>query len=143
MSIQSVLLPVLVEIALVFVLLGLLIGVRNIAMRHRGLTAGDVALGEGAYPARARQVSNCYSNQFEMPVLFFFAVIFGIVLHQTGWLFVLLEWLFVACRIAHAAVHTTSNVVRLRGLLFFGSAVATVFLWLLIFVGVFFGTVIA
>ena len=49
-------------------------------------------------------------------MLFFFAVIFGIVLHQTGWLFVLLEWVFVAFRIAHAVIHTGGNVVRLRGL---------------------------
>ena len=143
MSIQSVLLPVLVEVALVFVLLGLLIGVRNVAMRDRRLAGAEIALSDEAFPARARQVSNCFANQFEMPVLFFLAVIFGIVLHQTGWLFVLCEWLFVACRIAHAAVHTTSNVVRVRGLLFLGSTIATALMWLLIFVGVFFGTVIA
>ena len=143
MSIQSVLLPVLVEVALVFVLLGVLAFVRKAAMRERGLTGGDIALSDDAFPARARQVSNCYKNQFEMPVLFLLAVIFGIVLHQTGWLFVLLEWLFVALRIAHAVVHTGANVVRLRGALFLGSAAATALLWLLIAVGVFFGTVIA
>ena len=78
-----------------------------------------------------------------MPVLFFLAVIFGIELHQTGWLFVLIEWVFVACRIAHAVVHTGANVVRLRGAIFLCSAIATALLWLLIFVGVFFGTVLA
>ena len=143
MSIQSVLFPVFVEVTLVFGLLGLLAGARSTAIREHGLTGRDIALSDAAFPIRARQVSNCYSNQFEMPVLFFLAVIFGIVLHQTGWLFVLCEWLFVACRIAHAAVHTTSNVVRVRGLLFLGSAIATALMWLLIFVGVFFGTVIA
>ncbi len=55
----------------------------------------------------------------------------------------MLEWLFVASRFAHAFVHTTSNVVKLRGALFLGSAIATALMWLLIFVGVFFGTVIA
>ena len=143
MSIQSVLLPVLVEVALVFVLLGLLAGVRKAAMREKGLTGKDIALTDAAFPPRAQQISNCYKNQFEMPVLFFFAVIFGIVLHQTGWLFVLLEWLFIACRIAHAVVHTGGNIVKLRGLLFLGSASATALMWLLIFLGVFFGTVIA
>ena len=143
MSIQSVLLPVLVEVALVFVLLGMLALVRKAAMRASGLTGKDIALSDDGFPTRARLISNCYKNQFEMPVLFFFAVIFGIVLHQTGWLFVLLEWVFVACRIGHAVVHTGANIVRLRGLVFLGSAAATALMWVLIFVGVFFGTVIA
>ena len=143
MSIQSVLFPVFVEVALVFVLLGLLAGARQAAMRAHGITGRDIALGDEAMPARARQIANCYANQFEMPILFFLAVIFGIVLHQTGWLFVLIEWVFVACRIAHAVVHTGGNVVKLRGALFLGSAAATALLWLLIFIGVFFGAVIA
>ncbi len=138
MSIQSVLFPVLIQVALVFVLLGFMAKTRNAAM-NAGVRKTDIALSDAAFPARARQVSNCYANQFEMPVLFFLAAIFGIVLHQTGWLFVLLEWIFVAFRIGHAFVHTTSNDVGLRGSLFLGSAVATALLWLLIFIGVFFG----
>ena len=138
MSIQSVLLPVLIQVALVFVLLGFMAKTRTDAM-SAGVRKTDIALSDAAFPTRARQVSNCYSNQFEMPVLYFLAVIFGIVLHQTGLLFVLLEWIFVAFRIGHAFVHTTSNDVGLRGPLFLGSAVATALLWLLIFAGVFFG----
>jgi hypothetical protein len=138
MSIQSVLLPVLVQVALVFVLLGLMAKSRLAAMGS-GMRAETIALDSSAWPAGARQFANCYANQFEMPVLFLLAVIFGIVLHQTGWLFVLIEWLFVAFRLAHAVVHTTSNRVSLRGPLFLGSALATALLWLLIMMGVFFG----
>lgn len=139
MSIQSVMLPVLIQVGLVFVLLGLMAKARRDAMNN-GVRARDIALSGDAFPPRARQISNCYSNQFEMPVLFGLAVIFGIVLHHTGWLFVLCEWLFVASRIGHAFVHTTSNQVALRGALFLGSAVAVALMWLLIFVGVFLGT---
>ena len=141
---NPVLFPALVEVALVFVLLGLLARTRTAAMRERGLSGKDIALSgtSRCRPARSR-LSHCYSNQFEMPVLFLLAVIFGIVLRQTGWLFVLLEWVFIAFRIGHAFVHTTSNIVKLRGMLFLGSAVATALMWILIFIGVFFGTVIA
>ena len=138
MSIQAVLLPVLFQVALVFVLLGFMAKTRMDAM-NGGVRGTDVALSDDAFPARSRQISNCYANQFEMPVLFLLAVIFGIVLHQAGWLFVLLEWLFVALRIGHAFVHTTSNNVSIRGPLFLGSAVTTALLWLLIVIGVFFG----
>ncbi len=141
MSIQSVLLPVLVQVGLVLALLGLTAKLRRDAMAA-GVRPRDVALSDEAFPPRARQAANCYANQFEMPVLFLVAVVFGVVLHQTGWLFVLLEWVFVACRIAHAVEHTTGNDVMLRGPLFLGSAVATALLWFLIAVGVFFGTVV-
>jgi hypothetical protein len=138
MSIQSVLLPVLIQVGLVFVLLGFMAKARMDAL-NGGLRLRDIALSGDAFPVRARQIANCYSNQFEMPVLFLLAVIFGIVLHHTGWLFVFCEWLFVVCRIGHAVVHTTTNRVMLRGPIFLGSAIATALMWVLIFVGVFFG----
>ena len=138
MSIQSVLLPVLLQVALIFVLLGLMAKSRMAAL-NGGVRAQDIALSGDAWPAKAKQVSNCYANQFEMPILFLLTVLFGIVLHQTGWLFVLLEWLFVALRIGHAFVHTTSNDLKLRGSLFLGSAVATALMWLLMFIGIYFG----
>lgn len=138
MSIQAVLLPVVVQVLLVFVLLGFTASSRMQAFRA-GLRPQDIALSKEGYPPRAQQFANCYGNQFEMPVLFLLAVVFGIVLHQTGWFFVLLEWLFVACRISHAFVHTTSNNVSLRGPLFLGSAIVTVLMWLLVFDGVFLG----
>ena len=138
MSIQSVLLPVLVQVALVFALLGAVAKTRRDAMTG-GVRERDIALSDAAWPARSRQFANCYANQFEMPVLFMLAVVFAIVLHQAGTLFVLLEWLFVALRLAHAFVHTTGNKVSIRGPLFIGSAAAPALLWLLIVLGVFFG----
>ena len=138
MSIQSVLLPVVVQIALVFVLLGLMAQSRLAALSG-GVRKQDIALAPDAFPARSRQISNCYANQFEMPVLFLLAVIFGIVLHQAGWVFVLLEWVFVVCRLGHAFFHTTSNDVSIRGPLFLGSAICTALMWALIVIGVFFG----
>ncbi len=141
MSIQSVLLPVLLQVLLTFALLGLMAARRMLALRA-GLRPQDTALSTTAYPPAARQARNSYANQFEMPMLFLFAVIFALVLHQAGRLFVAVEWLFLAMRVAHAGVHVTSNDLRLRSPLFIASAAATALLWLLIFAGVFFGTVI-
>ena len=103
-------------------------------IRHR-----DIALSSDAFPAQTRQIGNCYSNQFEMPLLFIAAVILAIVIRQAGTLFVLIEWLFVIARIGHAVVHTTSNNLTLRGPLFLASAVATALLWLILALGVLFG----
>ena len=141
MSIPAVLLPVLVQVALTFALLGALAKTRRDAMAA-GVREGDIALSDAAWPARSRQVSNCYANQFEMLVLFMLAVVFAIVLRQAGTVFVVLEWLFVALRLAHAVVHTTGNEVSVRGPLFLGSAAVTALLWLLIALGVLFGVAI-
>jgi hypothetical protein len=134
MSIQSVFLPAFVEVLLIFVLLGLMAQSRMAAFKG-GLAKHDIVLDSKAYPAKSRQFANAYGNQFEMPVLFFIAV----VLRQAGTLFVLIEWLFVAARIGQAVVHVTSNNVDLRGPLFLISAVCVLVLWVLIFVGINFG----
>jgi hypothetical protein len=112
----------------------------RLGARAAGVRASETALSNDAYPAQARQYANAYANQFEMPVLFFAAVILAIVVRQTSTLFVLVEWLFAAARIAHAFVHVTSNNVAIRGPLFFVSAVCVLVLWILIASGVLVGT---
>lgn len=40
-----------------------------------------------------------------------------------------MEWLYIATRIAHAHVHTTSNYVPLRGQFFIAGVIILFFLW--------------
>lgn len=141
MSIQSILLPVAVQIALVFVLFGMMASRRIRAFRE-GLDPQSIALSGEGFPAEARQYANSFANQFEFPILFLIVVLFAILLHQAGWLFVVLEWIFVLSRIAQAYVAVTSNAVMIRARFFFGSVVSCALMWLLVFIGVFFGTVI-
>lgn len=72
----------------------------------------DIALSREPWPERARQVSNAFDNQFQLPVLFyvggFAAIWFGATLFE-----VVLAVLFVTSRYVHAFIHVTSNhVVR-------------------------------
>ena len=67
------------------------------------------------WPDRAQQIGNCFQNQFEIPVLFYVLVALAILTKKADLVFVVMEWLFVATRIAHAYVFTTSNYVPLRG----------------------------
>lgn len=138
MHIRAILLPVFLEVGLIFVLLGFLGKARSEGLR-RGIRSRDVALDDDAFPAGTRQIGNAYANQFEIPLLFIAAVILGIVVRQAGTIFILVEWVFVFARIGHAIVHTTSNDVSLRGKLFGLSAAATALLWILLAVGILFG----
>ena len=52
-----------------------------------------------------------------MPVLFYLLTVLEIVTHHVDTMFVVLAWVFVLTRLAHAYEHTTSNVVMRRGML--------------------------
>ena len=138
MTVASILLPVFVEVLLIFVLFAAMAKSRQDAMKA-GVRKSDVALGSEAFPVKTRQISNAYANSFEMPTLFFVAVILGLLLHRAGTIFVLIEWLFVLARAAQAFVHTTSNDVGIRGACFLGSVVTVGLLWLILALGVLFG----
>jgi hypothetical protein len=103
---------VLVQGALALVVLALLGNVRLPLIAGGNVHIADVALSRDAWPDRAKQVSNAFDNQFQLPVLFYVAG--GLALYfQPSLLEVVLAWLFVVLRIAHAAIFVTTNhVVR-------------------------------
>jgi hypothetical protein len=99
---------------------------------HRGETRfEDIALREPNWPVRARQFAYSFSNQFELPVLFYVLTILVIVTHHANMLFVALAWVFVLLRWVHAAVHVTNNNVRIRGAFYGIGAIILVIMWLI------------
>src|SRR6202000_29719 len=104
------------------------------ALRGRDLGSGvvrreDIALREPNWSKHTQQVGYSYANQFELPVLFYVLTILAYVTHLADLIFVVLAWVFVIFRVLHAAIHTTSNNVRLRGPIFAGSAVVLSIMW--------------
>src|SRR5262245_7617123 len=104
MSIQMILAPLFVQVALTFVLLFWTGGVR-LADVH----PSDVALRQPNWPKRETQIANAYHNQLELPVLFYLLTVLAIYTKQADLLFVLLAWLFVLLRLAQACIHITNN----------------------------------
>ena len=129
MSIQFALVPLFFQILLVFILM-IWMGIkRQSALRRGEVHPRDIALREPKWPPKAMQVANCFSNQFEIPVLFYVVTILALMTRQADLLFVLLSWVFVILRYIHAFIHTTSNRVPRRGLVY-GLGVVIVFaLW--------------
>ncbi len=128
MSTQAILLPLFAEVILTFGLLFWMGPLRSRDLKS-GLRAEDIALREPKWSKRAMQVANAFSNQFEMPVLFYVLTILEYVTHLAGVAFVALAWVFVLFRYLHAYVHVTSNIVRLRGALFGVSSLALAIMW--------------
>jgi len=131
MSIQAILLPLFAEVILTF---ALLFGLAPLRARdfNSGVARPDsVALREPNWSKRSLQVAYSYSNQFELPVLFYVLTILEYVTHLAGLLFVVLAWVFVIFRYLQAYVHVTSNQIRVRGAFFGVAALALAIMWLI------------
>jgi hypothetical protein len=140
MTLPMILLPLFVEVLLTF---GLLFWLAP--LRARDFSAGvaspeNIALREPNWSKPAMQVAYSFSNQFELPVLFYVLTILVVVTRHASILFVVLAWIFVVFRLLHAYVHVTSNVVRLRGSLYGIAALALFIAWVIYIVQVLTGT---
>ena len=139
MSIQAVLLPLFVEVILTLGLLLWLGFVRRDDLNSGAVRTEQIALREPNWPKRTQQIAYCFSNQFELPVLFYVLTILSIITHHADLIFVVLAWVFVLSRIAQALVHTTSNVVMQRGMFYAVGAVALMAAWLIFIIRILLG----
>lgn len=111
--------PMVAHAVLVFALYALL-GWR----RNRMVKAGRIRISQfrenhaADEPAESLVVRNSIANQFELPLLFHACCIVLYVTQADNLAAVILAWLFVATRYAHAFVHVTSNSLRYRSPLF-------------------------
>jgi hypothetical protein len=130
MSLQAVLLPVFAHVLLVFLLLFRMAFVRVGALRTGEVKANDVTLNKPNWPARAMQASNCFNNQFEIPMLFYALVAIALPLRQADLLFVLLAWVFVITRYVHAGIFLTTNNLGSRANAFFAGPMVLLIMWI-------------
>jgi hypothetical protein len=130
MSAQMVLLPVFVLVGLTFALLLGMATARTRALKGRETSLKDIALGQQNWPERTTQIGNCFSNQFEIPVLFYVLIALALPLRHADLVIVLLSWVFVVCRFAHAGIFVTSNNVQQRGAVWFAGVLVLFAMWL-------------
>ena len=130
MSAQMVLLPVFVLVGLTFALLLGMASARTRALKGRETSFKDIALGQQNWPERATQIGNCFSNQFEIPVLFYVLIALALPLRHADLVIVLLSWVFVVTRFAHAGIFVTSNDLGRRSMAWFAGALVLFGMWL-------------
>ena len=130
MSVQMVLLPVFVLVGLAFALLLGMASARTSAITGRQVSLKDIALGQPNWPERVTQIGNCFSNQFEIPVLFYILIALAQPLRHVDLVIVLLSWVFVITRFVHAGIFVTSNNVQQRSLAWFAGVLVLFAMWL-------------
>jgi hypothetical protein len=129
MTVTDFLLPAFVEVLLIFILMGLM-GRARLGSIARGETKReDIALESRNYPDDCRKYANCFSNQFELPTLFFVLIGFILITRAGDVLLLVLAWVFVLSRLAHAYIHTTSNNVDRRFTAYALGALALFVMW--------------
>jgi hypothetical protein len=131
MTIQMVLLPVFVQVALTFALLVWMASARSSSVKRGETKIRDIALGQSAWPDRPTQISNCYDSQFQIPLLFYVLVGFAWITKQADLIFVVMAWIFVLSRLAHAYIHTTSNYVPTRFRVFAIGVLVLLVMWII------------
>jgi hypothetical protein len=129
MSVQMVLLPVFVLVGLTFALLLWMASARTRALTGREVSLKDIALGQQNWPERPTQIGNCFSNQFELPVLFYILIALALPLRHADLVIVMLSWVFVVTRFAHAGIFVTSNNVQQRSLAWFAGVLVLFAMW--------------
>jgi hypothetical protein len=124
-------LSVLAEVLLISVILVIMGRRRFSAAKNKEISVGafrtmDLAGANESVITASRN----FENQFQMPMLFMFGVLFVLQFQLADLVFVLLAALYVALRLLHSVVHMTSNHVRKRFNLFLFSCVVLWAFWL-------------
>jgi hypothetical protein len=129
MSIQMVLLPLFVQVALTFALLIWMFGLRRQTLVSGETKIREIALGQPNWPVRATQVANCYRNQFELPLLFYVLIALALPLRHADLFIVLMSWVFVVTRFAHAGVFVSSNDLGRRSMAWLAGVLVLLVMW--------------
>lgn len=131
MTVAEFLLPVFVLVFMTFVLV-LMTGLNRVShLRSGEVRPDDIALGQQNWPKKTTQYGNAFRNQLELPVLFYLLIAFILITRVGDFLLLVLAWVFVILRLAHAYIHTTSNIVLLRGRVYGAGLVVLLAMWII------------
>jgi hypothetical protein len=113
----AILLPLLAQIGWTFLLYAWLTWARKRAVDSGAIDYSCFVLGREE-PVEVARITRNLANQFELPVIYYAAVILLIVLAGVTTVDIIAAWVFVAGRVIHTLVQTLTDNVRLRGQVF-------------------------
>lgn len=129
MDAKLIFMPAVAMVALTFVVWWRMYVVRIGQMRRERIHPQAVAT---SAQSSARLTDSCaadnFRNLFELPVLFYVALVVAAVTGQVNATTIALAWAFVLLRIVHSAIHCTYNKVVHR---FYAYVAGGMVLWLL------------
>ncbi len=131
MYFKPLLLPLLAQVGLTFTVMLIMYRKRVAEMNSKQIHPQKIktrseskALLTDSAPA-----SDNYSNLFELPVLFYVAILLTLMLMVQDSILVILAWTFVASRYVHSFIHVTYNQVMHRFTVFIFSSFVLLAFW--------------
>ena len=127
---KPLLYPLLIQVGLTF-----LVWLRMYQTRLAEIQARQIDPNELATRRDSRRLLNNtaaadnFSNQFELPVLFYLAIMLALTLMLQDRVIVFLAWVFVILRVAHAIIHLSYNNVTHRFLVYVAGGLAVIGMW--------------
>ena len=110
MSSHAIFLPALAMVALTFIVLAVMFSRRVAQMKRDRIHPQKVATSQQAAALYADVApADNFRNLFEMPVLFYLALVVAALTAQVSSLVLGLAWTYVAARVLHSAIHCSYN----------------------------------
>lgn len=130
MTNHAIYFPALAMVALTFIVLGVMFSRRVAQMKRDRIHPQAVATSKQA-AERYTDVAPAdnFRNLFEMPVLFYLAILVAAQTGQTGTTVLALAWAYVVLRAIHSAIHCGYNKVMHRFRAFALGAFVLLALW--------------
>lgn len=127
----AILYPVFVHVLLFYVVAVMLSAARRRAITNLDRdTAKSLAMGTYPWPDDAVKRAASYTNQFEIPVLFYAVVAFALIVKAADTLMITLAWAFVLSRVLHAIIHIGPNRVKTRAPVFALGVLIILLMWI-------------
>jgi hypothetical protein len=122
--------PALAMILWIFVVGAVLAVRRKNAFASGEVRPEEVTVSTERYPVSARLASANFSNQFELPVVFFALIMLAMEVAATGHVMAAFAWIFVASRVVHTLIHIGPNKLPLRGAVYGVGAIMLFCMWI-------------
>ena len=131
MYFKPLLLPLLAQVALSFIVMTAMYRTRIAEMKSKQIHPQQV---KTRYKSKgllkdSAPASDNYSNLFELPVLFYTAILLTLILMVQDSTLVILAWAFVISRYLHSFIHVTYNQVMHRFSVFLFSSFVLFAFW--------------
>ena len=131
MYFKPLLLPLLAQVALTFIVMGSMYRTRVAEMNLKQIHPQRIKTRSNAKEmlTNSAPAADNYSNLFELPVLFYTAILLTLILMVQDGILVILAWSFVGSRCLHSLIHVTYNQVMHRFLVFIFSSFVLLAFW--------------
>ena len=132
MFFKPMLLPLLAQVLLTFTVWFFLFARRIPEIMRKNIDPQDLRdrAQSHALLVESAAASNNLKNLFEMPVLFYAAILLSLVLLIQDMMLVTLAWGFVILRVAHSVIQCSYNNVNHRFAVYFISCLLLLFMWI-------------